>query len=144
MNWALVSQWFLGNREAVAFAAAIWDVMQKWDDVIDEGETASANDVFSFLLIRMDLDPFFSRHSVVLRPVLFDMYLSWRDATEMEKSGDPADLEKAFMLRAGIYRLYALMAWLIGGEAHSRKVGPEIHRTYGERLADYIKEHTHA
>lgn len=138
------ARWFLGNDAASEFGTQVWEAMQHWDDVIDEGHTDKASSVFQFLAFRMDWQPFFHQYEPVLRPVMLDMFLSWRCANTLEAAGIDADLEKAFMLRAGVYRLYVVMAWLIGGDEHAEKVGPEIHRFYGERLADYLKEHRHA
>lgn len=133
----LMVRWFRGDAAAIEFAEQLWDVMQRWDDVLDEGAVDKANDVFQWLGFGMNYLPFFARYETLLRPAMLLAYLGWRDANELELSGDPADDEKAFMLRAGIYDVYALMAWIIGGETHSRAVGPEIRRAYAERLATF-------
>lgn len=144
MNKEHFPRWFQNDTSAVELAEALWECMQNWDDIVDDGDTSKANDTFQYLVFRMDYQPFFSANASILRPVLLSMYLDWRDATEMEKSGADPDLEKAFMLRAGIYRVYSVMAWIIGGEAHSKIAGPEIHRAYGERLEGFKKEHCSA
>lgn len=138
------ARWFKDDPDAIDLAAGLWEAMQIWDDVIDEGDTSRANEVFAYLVFRMPLHPFMVKFGHMIQPALLGMYLDWRDATEMEKSGDEADLEKSFILRAGIYRVYSVMAWIIGGEAHSMIMGPEIHRQYAERLDDYKKEKAHA
>ncbi len=133
-------EWFCDDRDAVAFAEEMFDAAQKWDDVIDDGRIDLVNGLLSHLAFRVNYGPFFKRYEYLLRPALLMIYLNWRDANVLEK-GDEADKEKAFMLRAGIYDMFVLMAWIIGGEDHSARVGPEIRRMYGERLADYLKEH---
>jgi hypothetical protein len=133
--------WFLGNADAIELANLLYDLAQQWDDVIDEGDVSKANSVLSFLAFRLNYLPFFAAHDYLLRPALLVSYLNWRDANVLEK-GDEADKEKAFMLRAGIYDVFSLMAWIIGGEIHSQTVGPSIRRAYSERLADYMAEHT--
>lgn len=135
--------WFLGDEEAIEFASLVWDMVQKWDDVIDDGSMRYANEVFAFIGFRVNYLPFFRRYDYLLRPVMLNAYLKWRDANVLER-GDAADLEKAFMLRAGIYDVFAIMAWVIGGETHSQAVGPAIRRFYAERLADFIEERKNA
>ncbi len=133
-------EWFCGDEEAVQFALEVFDLAQQWDDVVDEGKIDNFNRIVSYIGFRMNYGAFFKRYEYALRPVLLNVYLNWRDANALEK-GDEADKEKAFMLRAGIYDVFSLMAWIIGGEDHSARVGPAIRRMYGERLADYLKEH---
>lgn len=138
-----LSDWFLGNEDAIELACELFDLAQQWDDVVDEGDTSKANPVLSYLGFRLNYRPFFARHENLLRPALLIAYLGWRDANVLER-GDEADKEKAFMLRAGIYDVFALMAWIIGGEDHSARVGPSIRRAYAERLADFLREHANA
>lgn len=133
--------WFLGNEDAVDFAEKIFDLAQQWDDLIDKGAIENANGVLNWLAFRMNWHPFFKQYDYLLRPALLVVYLNWRDANVLEK-GSEADKEKAFMLRAGIYDVFALMAWIIGGEDHSAQIGPAIRRFYAERLADYLLEHS--
>ena len=135
--------WFNGNEDAIELAELLFNLAQEWDDVIDDGAVEKANNVLSFLAFRLNWQPFFKQFDYLLRPALLVCYLNWRDATALE-TGTEADLEKAFMLRAGIYDVFALMAWIIGGEVHSQQVGPAIRRAYGERLADYLMEHADA
>lgn len=138
-----LNEWFKGDEAAVEFAEQLFDVVQRWDDVIDEGAVDKANDVFQWLAFRVNYQPFFHRYESLLRPAMLIAYLAWRDANVLELSNDPADDEKAFMLRAGIYDVFSLMAWIIGGEGHSRAVGPDIRRAYAERLATF-KGDSHA
>lgn len=136
-------EWFCGDEQAVDFAERLFDLAQNWDDVIDEGAVGKVNGVISWIAFRCQWHPFFTRFDYALRPAMLVCYLNWRDANVLE-TGDDADREKAFMLRAGIYDVFSLMAWLVGGEDHSARVGPAIRRMYGERLADFLKEHADA
>lgn len=142
MHWT-EQKWFLGDPDAINFASQLWEAAQVWDDVIDDGRTDLANDVYQWLAFGIHNDPFFQRHHAWLRPAMLQMYLNWRDANVLERA-NPADAEKAWMLRAGIWGVFSLIAWLVGGEAHSRKVGPEIWRSYGEQKQDILKEFGHA
>lgn len=140
---ALMLEWFCGDETAVELACELFDLAQQWDDLVDEGDISKANPVLAYLGFRLNYRPFFARYENLLRPALLVAYLNWRDANVLER-GDEADKEKAFMLRAGIYDVFALMAWIVGGEDHSARVGPSIRRAYAERLADFMQEHENA
>lgn len=135
--------WFLGDGDAVKFARQMWTACQDWDDVIDEGETQKANDVYQWMAFGRFKEPFFVRHGAEMQTAMLMMYLAWRDANVLEKESR-ASCEKAYVLRAQIYQVWVLMAHLIGGEEHSRVVGPQIWRCYDESLADLLKEFGHA
>ncbi len=135
--------WFLGDKDAIRFAKQVWIVAQSWDDVVDEGDTTSANDVFQWMSFGRFKEPFFVRFMPEMQTAMLMVYLAWRDATVLECESK-ASCEKAYVLRAMIYQLWGLMAHLIGGEAHSRDIGPEIWRSYGETLEDLLKEFNHA
>ena len=78
-------------------------------------------------------------HAPVLSPALLGVFLQWQAANVLER-GDDDDMNKAYMLRAGIYTLFLTMAWVIGGNTWAAQVGPEIYRTYGETLPGFKKE----
>ena len=91
-------------------------------------------------------NPFFLRHTFDLTGIHLDIYLAWRDATAIEREKAPSDddLAKCYMLRAGLYSLFARIAFIIGGDAWSQEVGVEIRRFYGEAFMEYMKEMTNA
>jgi hypothetical protein len=131
--------WFLGNEDACDFAHTIWNVCQGWDDVIDEGKSAAANDIFQWIMFKKESHPFYRVHGAVLSPVMLVVFLQWQAANDLERGSDD-DVNKAYMLRAGIYSLFVTMAWIVGGNEWAAKIGPEIYRTYGETLSDFRKE----
>ena len=69
------------------------------------------------------------------------MYLDWTAANVLEK-GSHDDIGKAWVLRAGLYRVFHVVSWLIGGHEHALKCGPEIWRTYGEGRTAFTEEMT--
>lgn len=137
-------KWFLGNEDAVHFATLIWEATQEWDDLVDEAKVDQSSTLLQFMAFGMDHQPFFKANRDTLRPALLMVYLNWRDANVLEAGGLVEDLHKSYMLRASIYSFYVLMAWIVGGEHHSARVGPEIQRFYGETFAEYAKEFAHA
>jgi hypothetical protein len=134
-------RWFRGSEPACAFAAAIWQVAQDWDDMHDDGKRS--NDFIAWLAFGKEYTPFFAAHADVLRPALLSMYLQWEAANVLEE-GDRNDVDKAFMLRAGIYSVFQMIAWICGGNAWAVEVGPEIYRFYGETTQSLWEEKNNA
>lgn len=137
------ARWFRGNQDAVQFAETLWQVAQEWDDLEDEGRIDNPNALLSWLAFGKEYTPFFVANAHVLRPALLTMYLQWRAANVLDR-GTPDDVAKSYMLRAGIYGVWHVMAWLCGGDNWAAEVGPEIYRMYGETPADILKEFHHA
>lgn len=136
-------RWFCGDEDACAFALVLWNAIQEWDDLHDEGKCENHNALLSWLAFGKEYTPYFSANAHVLRPALLMMYLSWRAANVLER-GSRDDVSKAYMLRAAFYQVLHVMAWLAGGDDHAAAVGPEIYRAYGETLDGLIEEMTHA
>lgn len=134
-------RWFCGDQDAATFAESIWQVAQDWDDLVDEGK--QSNDFISWLAFAKEYTPFFKQHADILRPVLLSMYLQWEAANVMER-GDRNDVDKALMLRAGLYSVFHIIAWICGGNAWAVKVGPEIYRFYGETSQSLWEEMNNA
>ena len=123
--------WFKGDDAACDFAAKLWTASQEWDDLEDEGRCRNHNTLMSWLAFGKEYTPYFAAHSHVLRPVFLTTYLQWRAANVLER-GDKGDVVKAYMLRAALYSMWHVMAWLAGGDEWAAEVGPEIYRSYGE------------
>lgn len=134
----LFARWFKGNPEAVSFAEHLWEAAQMWDDLEDEGETRH-NALLSWLAFGKENTPYFVRNQHLLRASMLSMYLQWRAANTLER-GSRADVDKAYMLRAAIYQIFHVIAWIEGGDDWAAEVGPEIYRTYGETPDDLWKE----
>ena len=130
--------WFKGNQEAVQFADTLWRAAQEWDDLEDEG-ACNHNALIAWMAFGKEYTPFFAQNQAILRPAMLTMYLQWRCANELDR-GPLADVEKAFMLRAGIYTVFVLIAFVVGGDEWAVEVGPDIYRTYGETVASLYKE----
>lgn len=129
--------WFKGDPDACQFAVMLWSAAQEWDDFEDEGKCDRA--LLSWLSFGKEYDPFFLQHSHILRPVMLCMYLNWTAANVLDR-GTEGDVCKAYMLRAGIYSVWHVMAWITGGDEWAREVGPEIYRSYGETPKEIWKE----
>lgn len=131
-------RWFKGDEEAIAFAVVLWDALQEWDDLEDEGK-CKHNALLSWLAFGKEYTPYFARNAHILRPIFLSVYLQWRVANVLDR-GDRLDVAKSYMLRAGLYGMWHVMAWLAGGDDWAAEVGPEIYRTYGETPDDIWQE----
>jgi hypothetical protein len=131
--------WFKGDEEACTFAAQLWTAAQEWDDLHDEGKCENHNALLSWLAFGKEYTPYFAKNAQILRPVFLTVYLQWRAANVLER-GDESDVSKAYMLRAGLYSMWHVMAWIAGGDDWAAEVGPEIYRSYGETPAELWKE----
>lgn len=142
---ASFDQWFGQDKNAVAYCSMMVEVVSLWDDLIDGDDRSEKdiNQVFRLLVFDIPMNPFFSAYKHILCPIHLSVYRAWDDANTMERAPGPnvnADLEKTFMLRAHLYDLFVMVAYLVGGDEWAETIGPSIRRTYSERLNDYIEE----
>lgn len=135
-------RWLRGDEAAYAFAVALWDAAQEWDDLEDEGRCRH-NALLSWMAFGKEYQPFFAAHAHILRPAMLSMYLQWRAANVLDR-GDRSDVAKSFMLRAAIYQVWHLMTWIVGGDDWAAECGPEIYRSYGETPEALWREMNHA
>lgn len=133
------ARWFCGDQGAVDFALRLFEACQRWDDLEDEGRCEGMNALLSWLGWGKEYEPYFMAHAHLLRPAMLQMYLQWRAANVLDR-GDRSDVVKAYMLRAGIYTVWVLMAWLAGGDDWAAEVAPEIYRSYGETPDELWRE----
>ncbi|WP_147393066.1 hypothetical protein [Paracoccus siganidrum] len=131
--------WFREDPGAMRFAQVLFEACQLWDDLEDEGQCSNLNGLLSWLGWGKEYDPYFVAHAHILRPAMLSMYLQWRAANVLDR-GDRNDVAKAYMLRAAIYQVWHLMAWIAGGDDWAAEVGPEIYRSYGETPDDIWRE----
>lgn len=135
-----VSGWFQGDEIATDFAMKIWHASQDWDDLEDEGSCRDHNAMIAWLAFEMPQHPFMQRFGSVMLPILQSMYVDWRTANVLERSGDRDDCNKAYMLRAAFYRVVHMMVCCLFGQEQAVATGPEIWRAYGETAAGLWRE----
>jgi len=139
----LISPILKDNFEAVIFCINLFQVIQVWDDLIDQDnpvEPDQINTAFRVALVDILGNPFVANNSRTLAPVLLNCFLQWQDANELEKSPVVKDLNMAYMLRASYYQVVSMCAYLVGGADWSKQVGPDIRRLYDENLNAFIEE----
>lgn len=127
-------RWCAGDEDAARFCALAWEAAQVWDDIHDADRRDGRDALIAWFAFGKECDPFFRAHASELRPVMLSVYLQWQAANALEREPSRGALERSFMLRAGIFGLIHVVAWLTGGHDHAVSVGAEIYRAYGESL----------
>ena len=135
--------WFREDQDAVRLGVDLWNVMQVWDDLIDnrdEVPSDNINEVFRRLIYDIPTNPFYAANAHDRAPLLDSTMMQWQAANRVESEQKAGDLHKAWMLRAGVYQLFVYIAALAVDSTWASVVGPEIWRTYGETLEDFVEE----
>jgi hypothetical protein len=132
---------YLKDEQAVDFCMSVVYVAHVWDDLVDGGQRTAKeiNDAFWACLFSIPYNPFYQKHSSVLRPVMMNAVLQWEDANTLEH-GSAHDKHMAFMLRASICQLFNVCAMLLHGLDYARSVGPDLRRLYEESLESFMEE----
>lgn len=133
---------YKGNEDAKLFSFKLLEVAHTWDDIVD-GDNPSEDRVNSaFVSCFYE----FQRHPIWkdagLDHHLLNVFFRWRDANIIEKDNQSTDddLNKSYMLRAGVYDLFVIIAYHLYGNEWAAEIGPYVRKSYGETLKDYIKE----
>lgn len=116
-------------------------VMHIWDDLVDRDKPVSndtINQAFLTALIDIAGNPLWTPD---MHAHLYNVYLRWNDANKIEASCEDTDmLAKAWMLRAGVYDLFVLLAAKLHGRAWAEEIGITVRKWYGEPLDQFITE----
>ena len=139
---AALSAIYQGNQDAVELSLMLYSVAQVWDDIVD-GDAVTARDVntaFVDALVKIPTNRIYQ-----LMPELpyhiYNVFLRWRDATNIENNQPSEnDLHKCYMLRAGLFDIFALIAAKMFGDDYAAEVGVTIRRLYGETFESYSQE----
>lgn len=139
--------YFFDNADASNLCLMLLEVAHIWDDLIDKDKVVDSDDintVFRYLVYDIPINPIY-RRIPSLPDYMLNVYLQWRDATSIE-SGSPSDddLNKCYVLRAGIYDIFSIVAYFMRGDEASKEIGPSIRRLYGEKLTEYKEEFINA
>lgn len=138
-----LNYWLIGNSNAVSFCLDMIKAIHLWDDLIDKDsklEDEEINDVFTFLMVDMPMNPFYVLNQRDIAPMMNTIILKWHTANVFEKEKKVNDVDKAYMLRAELYQLFVLCATLIGGREWGRDMSVNIWRLYSESIKELKKE----
>ena len=133
---------YQGNQDAIELSAMLFGIAQVWDDVVDGDlvTVKNANSAFIAALVGIPTNRI-AQAMPELPYHIYNVFLRWRDATNIENNKpSKSDLHKCYMLRAGLYDIFVLIAAKLYGDEYAADVGPQIRRLYGEEFTDYAKE----
>ena len=142
-----LNYWLMGNSNAIVFCLDMVKAIHLWDDLIDKDNKVGdedINDVFTFLMVDMPMNPFYAVNQRDIAPMMNTIILKWHTANVFEKEKEVNDVDKAYMLRAELYQLFVLCATLIGGREWGRDMSVSIWRSYIESVDELKKEVSHA
>lgn len=133
---------YSGNQDAINLSLMLLDVAHAWDDLVDGDEVEDIDKIFRYLIYDIPMNPVY-RIIPGINCHLLNIFLRWRDATTMESKED-RDLEKTYMLRAGIYDMFSIIVYHLFGDERAKEIGPKIRALYGETLQGLKEEFDHA
>ena len=133
---------YKGHEEAIRLSFDLLQLAHTWDDLVDGDKEVSGDEANTAFVACMFTIPTSPLWGVDMQANLLNVYLRWQDANSLEsdKASTDDDLAKAWMLRAGLYDLFVLIATKLYGLQWAKEVGPVVRKCYGETLADFIKE----
>ena len=134
---------YKGHQESIDFSLTLLETAHAWDDIFDKDLELGGDSIYKALLNSVfRLSEYSLWDSAGLKHHVLSCFLQWRDANTIEgcSSSSDDDLNKCYMLRAGIYDIFVIIAFHLHGDEWSANVGPLVRTFYGEKLPEYIKE----
>ena len=134
------------NEMAESLSFLILEIVHVWDDLIDKDkpiEDGDINKAFLAAVVELSINPLWGED---LAYNFLNVYLRWQDANHIESdaSSSDNDISMAWMLRAGVYDLFSLIALKLHGIEWAVTIGPTVRKLYGEKLIDFKKEFGYA
>ena len=144
-----------GNTEAVQFCSMLWDMVATYDDIIDaDNPSHSELHVHAMMysaLFGLPYNKFYAANFALLNPLMMNAVANWRIANEVERqyrilpveerASKVADLHFSFIIRSSYIDILRMVAFIVGGDAHSIQAGIELRRyVHAEGLDSYLTE----
>ncbi len=140
---ALFDEIYKGDVGAKELSFKLLDVAHTWDDLVDGDKSVEAsvvNRAFMQSIFELQQSPLWFQAGLNFH--VLNCYLRWRDATNMEADKDTSDddLLKCYMLRAGLYDIFVIIAYYLHGDGWAEEIGPKVRKFYGEKPHEYLEE----
>lgn len=130
------------DAAAISISHSLLELCHAWDDIVDGDPITQdqVNSAFSLALFDLPKHPYWFQFGLNVH--FLNVYLRWRDANiiEADPSSTDNDLSKTYMLRAGIYDLFVIIAYHLYGDEWAKTIGVTVRKFYGETLAEYVEE----
>lgn len=127
-----------GNEDAFDYLMLMSNVFRIWDDLWDQDREVNkfqADEVFRKLTFDLSRNKFFEANRQALEAFVFVAWNAWQDSNEWQ--GDENKLKGlwAWFGRDYCNEIDVLVAWLVGGVDHARKVSLKTRELYLKQLA---------
>lgn len=137
--------WFAGDRDALDLYERLVYIAHAWDDLIDQDKPVNVNELMANLLLYLPGNPFYRRFESEIRALIMVSMVSYQAANLMEKSGDEHRIELAHYLRYAVMSVATFAIGALNGVSLAAEILVDAAPVMvPERLADYVKEHSHA
>lgn len=133
---------YKGDSDAIWMSFKLLEVAHTWDDLVDKDKELSEQQINSaFVASIFELSNNKLWFPCGLNHHVLNVFLRWQDSNWIEKNfTDDNELAKAWMLRAGIYDIFVVLAYHLYGLEWAAEIGPIVRQYYGEKLPDFLKE----
>jgi len=134
---ALLKEVCNGDENALEYLEEISKIFKIWDDLYDQDTPVSKeeiNDSFSNLAFNFGRNPFFKANREILESFVFLAWNSWMDSNEWKGSEDQLKGMCAWFIRDLCNDVDILVAWLVGGVEHARKMSLKCREFYLKQL----------
>lgn len=142
---ALFKEIYQDNPAAISLSFALLAFLHAWDDIHDEDyhKLKDVDSVFLDMLTSVSANPIWD---TALQGCFLSVYYRWHAANcyESDKTSTDNRLAKAWVLRAGCYDLFVLIARKLYGHAWAKEIAPLVYDFYGESLEAFLAEVKHA
>lgn len=134
---------YKSNDQAINISFKLLEIAHTWDDLIDKDkylDDDEINKAFIGSIFEIQNNPLWFQCG--LNHHVLNVYLRWRDANAIESDIDStdSDLIKAYMLRAGVYDIFVIIAYYLYGDSWAKEVGVTVRKFYAEDPNKFIKE----
>lgn len=131
-------------QDATQWLLALWRALQFFDDIADgdDIDRETLDTVLWDSLVGFYSDPFLSRYSSILIPLISTMILKWQASDTVERDGKPCAM--SFGWRAGYYDIVLAVVQIIHGTEIATKSAHIVMSLYGENYTEYLEEFSNA
>jgi hypothetical protein len=138
-------RWFAGDKDALDLYERLSFIAHAWDDLIDQDKPVNINELMANLLLYLPCNPCYRRFELEIRSLIIPAIVSYQAANIMERSGDDHRIELAHYLRYAVFNIAAFLIGALNGISRGAEILAVAAPTMiPERVADYMKEHSHA
>jgi hypothetical protein len=114
------------NRDAAVYLRIMGQATRMLDDLQDgDAGPVDVGWLSHILLVALPANPFFATHAAYLIPLHDTGVNAWQDANEMDPDGH---LTASKFWAGWLIELFPIVAGIVGGYAHRRKVSPQIRK----------------